>query len=710
MQNALFECAKSKNDYQSRYDALTELYKDVETADIDAELTADLVGDYLFTDADFISHLSAEHRNVFQKIFDEIKYLCKVATAGSKEARQLEKVKKMFEEAYRAGTVTQKNTAEGGVKYSLCQLEDGRKFVDVNIDQTQFDGLSIAEMNNQAKKVIKSKYAGKVVGVDNKMFVNGRSAEKYVYYPHGTEESVVEAKARASTELDNLIDAGTNFRTAEDGADGHIHPDAVGGFSYFDTLFKVGNQYYRGTINIKNISKGKLFYGVTKVENITQDIHDSYGETPTVIFLRDASINSISPNDENVNRKNSLSSDSESDFPIKQGHYNVYGEDVKLDPRGDDFAPIREDAAKQNTVERDTVEDSLTLETKDADSFTQDTVSSFGIQKMGDYIHVQRQVFDTLLNEGFFTDIATRSRVVTNESTGMDIEINKKGIFETFNLNNYGRLGKFKKIAKLSTIRQIPDALKYGTVIADDIENMYNDGNNKTFAYIEYPTKVNGKDVVLKLAIKKSSQKNKFWVHSLYDVKSVSGSSASTDNSTEAGHITADTNKIVPQKPKGVKREFTEPEFVPPIKETTPKAEETVSSAEATEEVRNSASEGSEPSAPRTRKELHKGIVDRIKAKFSEKGLDLDSVLNKAKNLSTFSTVDNTPQRVMEKALGYKEGQILADETINKVAENETEGIKWLNSFTNRKDGILVQLSRKYGIKPGSKESAAAQH
>jgi len=308
---------------------------------------------------------------------------------------------------------------------------------------------------------------------------------------------------------------------------------------------------------------------------------------------QDGHLQYMQDSENNSTNKGKLSLSSTDDIPIKQGSYNVYGEDVKLEPQGDDFAPIREDAIKQNTVVRDTVEDSLTSETKDADSFTQDTVSSFGIQKMGDYIHVQRQVFDTLLNEGFFTDIATRSRMVTNESTGMDIEINKKGIFETFNLNNYGRLGKFKKIAKLSTIRQIPDALKYGTVIADDIENIYNDGNNKTFAYIEYPTKVNGKDVVLKLAIKKSSQKNKFWVHSLYDVKSVSGSSASTNDSTEAGHITADTDKIVPQKSKGVKREFTEPEFLPPTKETQ-KAEEAVPKAEATEEVQSSAGEGSE--------------------------------------------------------------------------------------------------------------------
>ena len=109
------------------------------------------------------------------------------------------------------------------------------------------------------------------------------------------------------------------------------------------------------------------------------------------------------------------------------------------------------------------------------------------------------------------------------------------------------------------------------------------------------------------------------------------------------------------------------------------------------------------------RAELHLNKIDGIRAKFAEKGLDFDKTLKNAKDLSTFATVDNTPQRVMEKALGYREGQILADETVNKVAQNETEGIKWLNSYTDRKNGLLAQISKQYNIKPGSKESAAAQ-
>ena len=111
LRETIVEYAKSKGDYQARIDALNKLY---DAEDVDTELVADLVGDYLFTDSDFIHKLSTENRNIFQKIYDEIKYLCKVATAGSKEARELERVKKAFEDAYRAEGKT-----KGDTKYSI---------------------------------------------------------------------------------------------------------------------------------------------------------------------------------------------------------------------------------------------------------------------------------------------------------------------------------------------------------------------------------------------------------------------------------------------------------------------------------------------------------------------------------------------------------------------------------------------------------------
>ena len=128
--------------------------------------------------------------------------------------------------------------------------------------------------------------------------------------------------------------------------------------------------------------------------------------------------------------------------------------------------------------------------------------------------------------------------------------------------------------------------------------------------------------------------------------------------------------------------------------------------AKANEELRTGQSTAEQGAM---RRELHQRKIDEIKTAFGRRGLDFDKVLKGAKDLSTFATVDNTPQRVMEKSLGYKEGQILSDLTVNQVAQNETEGIKWLNSFTDKQNGLLAKISKQYNIKPGSKESAAAQ-
>ena len=137
LQNSIIEYAKAKGDYQGRYDSLAKLYENIEGADINSELTADLVGDYLFTDPDFINNLSTNHRNVFQKIYDEVKYLCKIATAGSKEARELEKVKRAFEKAYRENVNAETDAAaetefdNDDVQYSIS-VTDKNTLDDLN--------------------------------------------------------------------------------------------------------------------------------------------------------------------------------------------------------------------------------------------------------------------------------------------------------------------------------------------------------------------------------------------------------------------------------------------------------------------------------------------------------------------------------------------------------------------------------------------------
>lgn len=131
LQESVKQYATTKGEYAERMQSLRELYTGVyKGTDFDTklqeELTADIVGDYLFSDSDFINSLSTEQPNLFKKIYNEIKYLYKVATAGSKEARELEKVKKAFDNAWK-----ESGTAQKGTQYSI------EKDVTVNMSEDE---------------------------------------------------------------------------------------------------------------------------------------------------------------------------------------------------------------------------------------------------------------------------------------------------------------------------------------------------------------------------------------------------------------------------------------------------------------------------------------------------------------------------------------------------------------------------------------------
>ena len=128
LKESLFAYAKTKGiDIDSEINTRKLMYDGVAKADPEAELVSDLVGDFLFNDIEYVNHLSVENRNVFQRIFDEIKHLLKLATAGSKEARQLEQVKRNMEKAYREA-----GKSEGDTKYSLGDINYPRNMINYN--------------------------------------------------------------------------------------------------------------------------------------------------------------------------------------------------------------------------------------------------------------------------------------------------------------------------------------------------------------------------------------------------------------------------------------------------------------------------------------------------------------------------------------------------------------------------------------------------
>ena len=144
LREALYAYAESKGELASRKTALTELYNGM-NADIDAELTADLVGEYLFSDKDFINKLTG-NRTLFQKVWDEVKYLCKVATG--KELTEIEKVEREFARAWKEqGQIAQSeeysetdDSGEGDVTYSISVTDKStRDFLDEQVSRGEYD-------------------------------------------------------------------------------------------------------------------------------------------------------------------------------------------------------------------------------------------------------------------------------------------------------------------------------------------------------------------------------------------------------------------------------------------------------------------------------------------------------------------------------------------------------------------------------------------
>lgn len=289
------------------YEQYNRMGVDISTDEALDEAAANYAGE-MIANTDVLNEFIRRHsedRTLLEKLRDAIREIVGKLTGKAKQ--QAQTAEGLLQQAFEAAAQNSKNAAtEGGVRYSLNEFADGKRFVDVQTEQSQFDGLDDKQKTKRAIQVIKEKFAGKVIGIDNRVFVNGRSAAEYGHPSKNISSDIRDVKMRASTELDNLIDAGTNFRTAPDGKDGHVHPNAVGDFQYFDTTFKVGNEYYKGTVNIEPVSKGLLLKDITKIENITQDISSSYGQNPKSTFLRDASMDSIRTDGENVNGDYSL--------------------------------------------------------------------------------------------------------------------------------------------------------------------------------------------------------------------------------------------------------------------------------------------------------------------------------------------------------------------------------------------------------------------
>ena len=291
--------AETKGEYESRRKALQETYKDVKDADIENELTADIVGDYIFSDIDFVRNLSTEQPNMFQKIYNRVKHLYNMATAGSKEARQLEQLKYNFEKVYRENN---QSKASNDTKFSIQTDNKGNKYVNVDTDQDIFDGIDKKDYNKIAKMYINDYLKGKtILSESDTAIIDSKTAKKYTN--PGKKQPNFSEKMRLTPELKNVLEISEKVGESSESKDNSKYKN----WEYYRTIFKINNEMFEGLVNIGIDSKGnKHLYEVNNIKK-TSGISETSPNRPTG-FSR----NNIPQNEQKVN----------SDIPTKYSIQN----------------------------------------------------------------------------------------------------------------------------------------------------------------------------------------------------------------------------------------------------------------------------------------------------------------------------------------------------------------------------------------------------
>ena len=136
----------------------------------------------------------------------------------------------------------------------------------------------------------------------------------------------------------------------------------------------------------------------------------------------------------------------------------------------------------------------------------QKEISNYGVeQKMNDYVGLQKTILPILEQEDFF-------REVINEETGMVIEITKKGIKETLGSGRrFQKLTRKLKELKIAIIRKLPELIRKAHLSQDDVINFH--GDSPRYAYFVIQAELNELDVRIRIVVKKTSAKNRFWLH-----------------------------------------------------------------------------------------------------------------------------------------------------------------------------------------------------
>ena len=287
LQKILKEYATSKGEYDQMLRITQETYKDVANAVPENEVTSQLVGKYIFTDYEFANNLSVKEPNIFKKVYDYIKHVYKMATAGSKEARQLEQAKRIWEKAYREmsksatqeGKTNSVTDADSSTKFLIAK--DGKGNDVVVINQNIYDGMLdddkpheyiadfiAAEIGN-SYKIIED---GEVVYIGEDL-PGEFTQSKYTQMLLAKRQGLLKAKNQTAQNLKDIIEIATDPKYEKNTEPKH-NIDAKYGFYKYTTRFAIdkgkgSGPEYKAVLVVRHDADGKKYlYDITKIKKV----------------------------------------------------------------------------------------------------------------------------------------------------------------------------------------------------------------------------------------------------------------------------------------------------------------------------------------------------------------------------------------------------------------------------------------------------------
>lgn len=738
LKNHVIDYAKEKGDYDSRLEELTELYKDT-NANVEEELVADLIGEYVFTDEAFVKNLSAKQPNIFQRIYNHIKHLIKMATAGSKEAKQLEQIKNTFDKAYKEmGKASEADSdltteADSDIKYSKNnsniepeKLYEGRelskdkeiynydfltslpaikkaqlpKIKEITDDDGKVSREKVLELGrSNAEKVgkvdgehykIKNRYTGRDITVTNTTIKHGLNGDNKRLLTNGRVGAIAGEAIQNAVPVNALYDTapqavGTYAMAGiatEEGTNKRIvyiitveqHNDNVSNIETYDVGHSISGRIEKSSLadtkspgliptEAANISIKDFLEIVNNTHKsiLSDDVLSHLGETrPKNGYYTDKV-------------KFSLSAPTENRIPVKG--YAVYGSDIKLQ---EDIAPVKETISKTETVENIAPINPNIVKEEPA-----------SIEAEPKKVQTPDKPVRPLLR----TEMKSISRSI-KRSYGSTFDPTKD-IMRLYNAMHSGKLTDEEAAIRATEIgKDIADNIKTKQVRTAEAQEVLDVLRNSR----------------IKLDVEQISEVSKMYDGYNNYKQSMFGKVIISKNGIDLDTKWQELSEEYPYIFDPDVNPLEQPQELANIISDLQNSYELQDVPDATEigiEIYQKYFEV--PERRKTHGEIQREKVEAMKEQLAAKGFDLDKILEDAKDKSTFSSVDNTPQRFTEKTFGYKEGQAINEFLGNKVALDEAEGVKWLNTITGKKDGLLAQLSREYNIKPGTKESAAAQ-